>query len=344
MECGEQEARRGTDPLLPPVVPDVGPRMPVHSKPSAMQGGRRASRASVHVALALVQFCFSGWHLVGKFVLPGCGMPPLVFALYRELAASVVMAFGALMVEGFVLPRTEHTLHFCALGFLYFGNVGGFIVGLSLTSASNAAMLQALIPVVTAQIAVAMGTETLTSRRLLGVLAATLGGGALAYFSATAEDTARTDHGRDSGVFMVMLGNALLIVEVTCIAATVVLQKRLLRHYPPVTITAWGYGLGCVITTFVCVPAYADKPGAFDVSRPRTIACLFYAVVFATVITYSLMTWATQHVKSSTVGTYMVLAPLLTSIACIVVFAQTPSLVELTCGAVILAGLLLVLQ
>ena len=52
--------------------------------------GLTVNSVTPHVLLIITQFVFSGWHLLGFLALRG-GASPLIFALYRESIASVLM-------------------------------------------------------------------------------------------------------------------------------------------------------------------------------------------------------------------------------------------------------------
>ena len=56
----------------------------------------------VHGVLISVQLCFSGWHIVGSLALKK-GADALMFALYREILASILM-FALVKQRG----RTVH--------------------------------------------------------------------------------------------------------------------------------------------------------------------------------------------------------------------------------------------
>lgn len=49
----------------------------------------------VHPLLVLVQLIFSGYHVLTSSALKTKGVDPLVFALYRELSASILIALYA---------------------------------------------------------------------------------------------------------------------------------------------------------------------------------------------------------------------------------------------------------
>lgn len=330
--------------------------------------GSRPSPVKVHAALILVQCCFSGWHLVGKFALSSCKVNPLIFALYREVVSSALLFGAAALLEGVRTPRRAHAAQFVFLGSLYFGNVVGMLTGLSLTSATNAAMMQPLCPLFVWLLSVCVGTEAPTLWRGLGVIVATAGGLAVAggairaaAFSASGDTNAA------------ILGNIILLGQVACIAGTVVLQKSLLQHYAPVNLTAWGYGIGACITTLASLQ-YVNRD-VWRLTQSAAIWSLAYSVVFATCVTYTLMcreeaqarvrqmscpcrasaspshqsaarashvsrTWANKHTQSSTVGVYQLLAPLLTAIASSLFFGAPPTWLMGAGGVLIVAGLL----
>jgi hypothetical protein len=50
------------------------------------------SKNWAHVAVLCAQLFFSGWHILGKLAL-NSGVNPIIFACYREIAASILM-FG----------------------------------------------------------------------------------------------------------------------------------------------------------------------------------------------------------------------------------------------------------
>jgi len=289
----------------------------------------------VHAALVAAQVCFSGWHLVGKFALSSCHVNPLIFALYREVASSAVLFGAAYVLEGLRLPSRDHVEQFALLGVLYFGNVVGMLLGLALTTAANAAMMQPLCPLFVWFLGAYAGTETPSLWRGVGLILATAGAFVLA---AGAFVLAASTLGSSSAAAAALLGNLLLLVQVACIAGSIVLQKHLLVHYGPLNLTAWGYGLGACFTMLASI-TYAGDPEVWRLTRSASLWSLVYAVVFATCITYTLMTWANKYTHSSTVGVYQVLAPLLTAIASTLFFGAAPTFLMVAGGALIMVGL-----
>ncbi len=114
----------------------------------------------------------------------------MIFAVYREISASLLLlgltlslyraeqrnaATDESLQQQRWFPLREHRLRFAVMGVCSFGNVVGFIVGLNLTSAPNAAALQPCIPVLVVLISAVFRLERLTLWKALGVAIAAAG-------------------------------------------------------------------------------------------------------------------------------------------------------------------------
>ena len=99
-------------------------------------------RVRVHAVLLFVQASFAAFHVFGKHIL--AEMDPMVLAALRVAFAAPVLLVAAHFVDGY-RPKRRDFLHFAYLGL--FGvclNQLLFIHGLERTSATNAAILQAV--------------------------------------------------------------------------------------------------------------------------------------------------------------------------------------------------------
>ena len=72
---------------------------PTHPPPTTTDAEEklkwRSKTCCVHPLLIIVQFIFSGYHVLTSSALKSKGVDPLVFALYRELSASVLIGLYA---------------------------------------------------------------------------------------------------------------------------------------------------------------------------------------------------------------------------------------------------------
>ena len=165
--------------------------------------------------------------------------PPLSVAAGRWLLASLVFAL--------YLPLTGQT---APLGralrqdlgaILRFGFVGVTLLyavqnlALSYTTAANASVLGNLVPLFVALLSVLFLGERLTSRLLLGLVAATVG--ALLFSLQGSAVTVAPEH---------LLGDGLTLLSALAGAIYVVQGKAIVERYPPAVVTALASGVGAL--------------------------------------------------------------------------------------------------
>lgn len=277
--------------------------------------------ASVHWALIVVQLSFSGFHVLGKVVLRS--IDPLAVASCRVLVATPLLFLLAARYGPVRVPRRE--LPWLALlGLLgVFTNQVLFIMGLRLTSATNAAILMPAIPVFAAGIAVAARIERLGWRRLLGVALAVAG--ALVLLR-----PGRFTLGDDA-----ILGNLLILANCLSYAAFLVLQRPIVERLPWRTVLAWAFLFGGLGVLTVGGPALAAL-------EPTTVpgeawAGLLYILLVPTALGYSLNTWAVRRSSPTLAAAYITAQPLTTALLASLVLAERPGWRQ-AAGFVLIAG------
>lgn len=296
---------------------------PSHAQPSEI--GRNDHPApSVHLTLLFVQLLFGGFHVVGKVVLEE--MPPLALAGFRVLAA-VPLLMAVAWSRDRVVPRGRDLAHLAVLGFLgVFANQLLFIVGLSYTTASNAAILMPSIPVFTVAVAALLKIERPGPRRIAGVVAATAGAIVMlnpAEFS-LASDT--------------VLGNLLILGNALAYAAFLVLQRPLLERLPWRTLIAWSFlwGGGGVLVVATQSLVRLDW-GAVSAGAWWGVA---YVALLATTLGYLLSTWAVRRSSPLLVAAYTTLQPLASTVLAVLWLGETVGTKEVVGFVLITAGLL----
>ena len=147
---------------------------------SSPDGNRQSGACNLapHFLLTLVQLIFSGWHLLG-FLAIRSGANPLIFALYRETIASVLMVMYVLSrVNGnywMVLIDYVDFKQFIFVGLCCFINVVGTVISLQYISPNRYAILQPAIPIITTAISCGMKLEKMTAMKTIGITVAALG-------------------------------------------------------------------------------------------------------------------------------------------------------------------------
>lgn len=281
---------------------------------------------AVHLTLLAVQAMFSGLHVVGKVVM--VEIHPLVLAGLRVgFATPVLLAFA--WWHDRVLPQRRDLPLLALLGALgVFGNQVLFIWGLSMTTATDAAILMPSIPVFAAGLAIVLGIERVGPRRLTGI-ALTVAGAlvVLGPSGFTLADRAA-------------LGNLLVLVNCLCYAGFLVLQRPLLERLPWRTLVAWSFLFGSLGVLAVAGGELAAlDPAAVS---GKVWAGIAFILIFPTALGYLLATWAVRRSSPTLVAAYTTLQPLLSALLAAAFLGERIGAGEAAGFALIAGGLWLV--
>ena len=333
------------------------------SKPNSLRGGLAAAAAAMLMA---------GYVVVGKLYVseePAAGTTPAataaaearndpgVFLLCRQLVATVVMLGWAVHQHGFVLPKREHrnTLH--TLGLLNFINAIGFVWGIKLTTAFVTSVTQLSIPVMAILLAAATGQETPTFASASGLLitvagcaCVAVGGQGQGEHPAPQAQVLHTgeDDGDVFGAAWVAWANGflqnwsfeagicILLLQCFSFVTLVVVQKKVLRHYPVALVVGWSYAL-CTMWVLLSVVLSGTAhlvPEQFNSSHK--LAIIAYSALGGAVCYFYLIGYASKHLPCTFVAASVALEPLAVSAMGLLFFGQTLSTTEV--GGYVLAA------
>ena len=248
-----------------------------------------------HVALLAVQVIFGTWPVLGKIALRAVPSAGLVAIRVGGAAVAFLLLLG--LRGRLVIPERRDLARlalYSLLGVVL--NQFLYIKGLSLSTAVNAALLNATIPVFTLLVGALVGKERLTARVTLGTLVAAAG---VVYLI----DPLRASLGGDT-----MRGNLLLVANTCCYGAYLAISQDVFRRYGALTAMTWLFAIGSV----AAVPFggyHLAQSGVHAISFAIWLV-LIYTVLVQTVGAYYLNAWALERVAPSTVAVYIYLQPL----------------------------------
>lgn len=313
-----------------------------------------AQALQVYGGITIAEVIFGVWPVVASLAIKE-GFDPFVFVFYRCAGSATLLVALSVTLEGqapwgLLLPmrgglskavgaarKDLPWKEFLILGGLLAANYLGYIIGVSCTSSTQAALMQPLIPVLACLSGLVAGTETLNSGKLMGILTSVFG----AMYVVYAGQREAVHRGQHAGL-RYELGTLALMVSVISTAFYFVLQKALLRRYKPIFITS----VTMVIATcylMVVVFFYAEE-FRFSTWRPwiltpRREAALAYAIIFTTTLNLLILSWANKVTTPSTTTAFSTLQPVIALIAAAVCFGAVPNTRTIIGGVAILCGL-----
>lgn len=258
------------------------------------------SPARVHLALLTVSILFGANYVFTKKLL--ATVPPQAWVVFRIAAAAALLVPLAFWLgKGRVPLRSLPLLALAALLGVVLNQVL-FTEGMALTTPEHSAIINACIPVWTLLLAAAFGQERLSPRKVLAVAVALLGVACLLRVDelvATGQGLSREQ----------ALGDVLTWLNGVAFALHLILMRRIGTGLDPFKTTGVMFAFAVAMVPIYSFPAMTEANLDACLSSDA-IGYALYGILFATVTTYLLNTWALRHTRSSQVALYINVQPL----------------------------------
>lgn len=252
-----------------------------------------------HIVLLFVQIMFGSFAIVGKIALRE--IPSLGLVGLRVGGAAAALW----MLRSFInrnetrekLTRGDYLfLAWCSLLGVVL-NQFLFITGLSYSTAINATLLGAAIPVWTLIMSFILRREQASARKIIGCLVSIAG---VVYL------VNPTQNGFHGGT---MKGDVLLVLNTACYGTYLAVSQNIIKRIGALNVVVWIFTFACL----ACVPVggyqLAGAPLA-EISYTTWFAVI-YIILIPSVAAYYLNAWALERVVPSTVAAYIYLQPLI---------------------------------
>jgi drug/metabolite transporter (DMT)-like permease len=280
-----------------------------------------------HFALLGVQLMFGSFPVAGKIALQAFSS----FTIVGFRVAGAAIAFLALQRLTGSLTLAERGDYwrlalYATLGVIF--NQLLAVTGLSLTTASNSALLAAMMPVFVAVISAVFGFDKMNRFKAGGILVAASG---VIYLINPAQADFSAQH---------IKGDLMIIVNGLCYATYLAISKDTIARNGALRSLAWLFLFGSV----VCVPVGAYSFSSVDSSQIGINAwlALAYIVLLPTIGAYYLNAWALARVSPSTVAVYIYLQPLIGFLLAVLFLGEPFSSKSIVAAALIFVGVFLV--
>ena len=249
-----------------------------------------------HVALILVQLLFGSFPVVGKFVL--LTFPALGIVAFRITGAAILLYFVQKFSGRLALERKSdypRLAFYSLIGVLL--NQILYVTGLSLTRATNTALLAVLIPIFAVIISTVFRYERFTWLKAAGIVLAALG---VVYL---------IDPSKASFSSQTTQGDMLIVLNSFFYAWYVSISKDTFARNGALRSIVWIMIFGALM----CLPigVYAMKDLDFSSVSGSAWLAIAFIIIFPTAGAYFFNAWAVARVQASTVVVYVYLQPLI---------------------------------
>ncbi len=280
-----------------------------------------------HLALVMVQLLFGSFPVVGKFAL--LTFPALGIVSFRITGAAVLLYFIQRFTGGLALERKSDypRLAFYALIGVLLNQVL-YVTGLSLTRATNTALLAVVIPIFAVIISTVFKYERFTWLKAAGIILAALG---VVYL---------IDPSRASFSSQTTQGDILIVLNSFFYAWYVSISKDTFARNGALRSIAWIMIFGATM----CLPLgiYALKDMDFSSVDGGAWGAIAFIIIFPTAGAYFLNAWAVARVQASTVVVYVYLQPVIGAFLALTWLGEAWNPRLLPAMALIFAGVYLV--
>lgn len=282
-------------------------------------GARPGGRMTACCTLLLANVIFGTTFVATKPMFDR--IPPMTIAAGRF--AIVLLVLIPLLLRSGRRPTLSRT---AAL----MGGVGVFLtfltqnLGLEMTSATNAALIQGGVPVMTMLIAGPVLAERLDASRLTGGVISILGIGAIVLF------------GNSAGMSVSLAGDGLILISAVAFSAYLVIGRRAFSGADSLEVVA---GVSCYGLLFLA-PASGIEIVTRGIERPTggDMACWLYLGIVASAVGLLLEGIGLRHLEAGQASLFANLGPLVGLLAAALMLGESISMAQVGGGLLILGG------
>ncbi|OBA08237.1 multidrug ABC transporter permease [Paenibacillus polymyxa] len=252
--------------------------------------------------------------------------PPITLGLSRFILASIVLGIVLLIKKEHVKvkPKDLATISFSGvLGItLYFSMEN---IGVSLTTASNAALIVASYPAITSLLEFILYKVKLSKYKICGIALAMIG----VYFLTSVGES---PDGKNQ-----LNGNLILIGTGFAWAFYTFMTRKVVDKYPPVTLSFYQTVAGSIFF----IPLALLEKDSWQAPTTGSFMLLMYLGVFCSVIAFLLYNYGLIKLSPSSSVSLMNLVPIFGVIFSVVLLHETVSWRQIIGGLVVIIGVLM---
>ena len=266
---------------------------------------------------------------IAKDVMP-LYVKPFAFILLRVSGATAVFWIAGLFVKSQKIAKEDYKKIILASFFGIALNMLCFFKGLSLTTPISASVMMVTSPIMVLIFSSILLKEKIIKRKIIGVFVGLIGTILLIVYGNSGDDTA-TDS---------TLGNFLVFVNAASYGLYLVLVKKLISKYNPITFIKWFYLFGLILVIPFSFSEFIEI--SWTIMPTDIYLKVGFVILFTTCLTYHFNIYGLSKLKPTTVGVFIYLQPVIATIFALSMGSDSLNLVKMGASVIIFSGVYLV--
>ena len=286
-------------------------------------------RSIALILVSIATLIYGVTFTIAKDVMP-LYIKPYAFILLRVSGATAIFWIVGLFVKSQKIAKQDYKKIILASFFGIALNMLCFFKGLSLTSPISASVMMVTSPIMVLIFSSILLKENIIKRKIIGVFVGLIAVVLLIVYG-NSGDTTDTDS---------TLGNFLVFVNAASYGLYLVLVKKLISKYNPITFIKWFYLFGLLLV----IPfSFSEFTEISWTSMPSDIYLkVGFVILFTTCITYLFNIYGLSKLKPTTVGVFIYLQPVIATIFALSMGSDSLSFIKIGASVVIFSGVYLV--
>ena len=266
---------------------------------------------------------------IAKDVMP-VYVKPFAFIVFRVLGATILFWTLSFFIKKEKIDLVDYPRIFAAAVFGVALNMLTFFKGLSFTTPINASVIMITSPIIVLVLSIIFLNERLYKRKIIGIALGLIGALVLILYSQQ-EILIGSN---------IKFGNFLVFVNAASYSLYLIIVKKLLEKYNPLSFVKWIYLFGLLL---VFPFGYNEIFEISWIAMPQTIYYkIGFVVVFSTFLTYLFNLIALTNLKPTTVSVFMYLQPIIATIYALIVKSDSLNIIKIIASLLIFSGVYLV--
>ncbi len=280
-------------------------------------------------AVSIVTLIYGVTFTVAKEVMPHY-IKPFGFILLRVFSAMLLFWFASLFIKNDKIEKGDYKTIALSAFFGIALNMLTFFKGLNYTTPISASVMMVTSPILVLIFSSILIKERLTLLKVSGVIIGLIGAVILILYGSTSGGDAKN----------MMLGNFLVFINAASYGMYLVIVKKVVAKYKPVTFIRWLYLFGFI---FVLPFGFTEllEVQWQEISTGGYLRVGF-VIVFASCITYLFNLFALSKLKPTTVSVFIYLQPVVASLYALLVGSDSLNTVKIIATVLIFLGVYLV--